>query len=181
MSLLRSWIVAAAFIPLPAHLAFAQRGEGRPPGNRAQMEQRFRAKFAEVVKEKVGLSDAQLAKLEETNRRFETQRGDLFAREREVRRSLRSELAETTPNDDRVNKLLEDAFRIQRERLDLQKEENEAMSAFMTATQRARLFGIQEQLRRRMEELREGPRGGDRRFGDGQPRPRRLPPDSSER
>lgn len=181
MSLLRSWLVTFALVPLTANLAHAQRGPGRPPGDRAQMEQRFRAKFAEVVREKVGLSDAQLAKLEETNRRFESRRRDLFTREREIRRSLRSELAESAPNDDRVKKLLDDAFRVQRDRLDLQREENEAMSAYMTATQRARLFGIQEQLRRRMEELRDGPPGGDRRFGDDRPRPRRPPPDTSER
>ena len=181
MSVFRLWIVIAALVPLTAHPAFAQRSPGGPPGSRAEMEQRFRAKFAEVVKEKVGLSDLQLTKLEETNRRFEGRRRELFTREREIRRGLRSELAERAPNDDRVKKLLDDAFRIQRERLDLQMEENDAMSAYMSATQRARLFGIQEQLRRRMEELRDGPSGADRRFGDGRPRPRRLPADTSER
>ena len=181
MRLLRSWMVMAAVVPLTASVAFAQRGQGRSPGNRAQMEQRFRAKFAEVVKEKVGLSDAQLTKLQETNRRFESRRRELFARDRDVRRGLRNELAESAPNDDRVNQLLDDALRIQRERVDLQTEENQAMSAYMSATQRARLFGLQEQLRRRMEELRDGSPGADRRMGDGRPRPRRPPPDTSER
>jgi hypothetical protein len=181
MSLFRSWIVIAALLPLTAGSALGQRGQGRPPGDRAEMEQRFRDKFAEVVKQKVGLSDDQMTKLDETNRRFEKRRRELFGRERDIRRSLRGELSASAPNDDRVKKLLDDAFRIQRERLDLQKEENDAMSAYMTATQRARLFGIQEQLRRRMDEMRDGPNGRGRRFGDGGPRPRRPPPDSSER
>jgi hypothetical protein len=130
------------------------------PRDRDAMQQRFQQRFAEVVRDKVGLNDDQMSKLTELNRRFESKRRDIFMRDRDIRIGLRDELADgVTPNDERVKKLLDDQLRVQRERIDLMEAEQSELSQFMSPTQRARYFGIQEQMRRKVDELR-GPPGG---------------------
>ena len=136
--------------------------------DRDAMQQRFQQRFAEVVRDRVGLDEEQMMKLTELNRRFESKRRDIFMRDRDIRIGLRDELADgVVPNDERVRKLLDDQLRVHRERIDLMEAEQGELSKFMTATQRARYFGIQEQMRRKVDELRgppgapDGPMGGD--------------------
>ncbi|MBV6520895.1 MAG: hypothetical protein MNPFHGCM_01014 [Gemmatimonadaceae bacterium] len=140
----------------------AAQGERRPTRDREAMQQRFEQRFAEVVRQRVGLDDGQMAKLTELNRRFEGKRHDLFLRDRQIRIGMREELADgVTPNEDRVRKLLDDQMKLQRERVDLMESEQQELTTFMTAIQRARYFGIQEQMRRKVEELRGPPGGSD--------------------
>jgi hypothetical protein len=51
--------------------------------------------------------------------------------------------------------LLDQALKIQRDRLDLTEREQRELSTFLNPIQRAKYFAIQDELRRRMEELRE--------------------------
>lgn len=149
---------------------------------RAQLEQRFRQRFSEVVQGKVGLNEDQMRRLMESNRRFESRRRDLLLEERRVRVGLRDELKDgATPDEERVRRLLDDALRLQRERADLLIEEQTELSAFMTPVQRARYFGLQDQIRRKVDELRSPT---DDVEGDSMPsgrrdhmrrRPRRVP------
>ncbi|MEP7345875.1 MAG: hypothetical protein ABI877_11430 [Gemmatimonadaceae bacterium] len=128
--------------------------------DRDAMQQRFQQRFAEVVRDRVGLDEEQMSKLMELNRRFETKRREIFLRDRDIRNGMREELADgATPNDDRVRKLLDDQLRVQRERVELMEAEQGELSKFLTPTQRARYFGIQEQMKRKVDELR-GPPGG---------------------
>jgi hypothetical protein len=63
------------------------------------------------------------------------------------------------------------AIRVQRSRLDLLETEQRELSAFLTPTQRAKYMGMQEQLRRRADEMRrraEGDTVGDA-FGNESP------------
>ena len=79
---------------------------------------------------------------------------------------MREELADgASPNEDRLRKLLDDQLHVQRERIELMEAEQAELSKFMTPTQRARYFGIQEQMRRKVEVLR-GPPGGPGGPGD---------------
>jgi hypothetical protein len=93
-------------------------------------------------------------------------------RERQVRAGIREELdlADTT-RQAQVARLLDQMLVIQRQRLDLIEAEQKELATFMTPQQRARYFGMQEQIRRRVEEMREQggrgapPGGGVRRPG----------------
>ncbi|MFN8572523.1 MAG: hypothetical protein U0132_10745 [Gemmatimonadaceae bacterium] len=167
-----------------SHRAAAQ--VERPPHRRDReaLQQRFQERFAQAVREGVGLSDEQMPKLLELNRRFEGRRRELLLHERDVRIGLRDELAPgATPNEEAVRKLLDDQMRVQRDRLQLMEEEQQALAGFMTPSQRARYFGMQEQMRRKVEQLRGGPPGGP----DGEALPlerrrmRREPPDTTVR
>ncbi len=158
--------------------------ERAPRRDREALQQRFQERFAQAVRDGVGLSDDQMPKLLELNRRFEGRRRELLLHERDVRIGLRDELAPgATPNEDAVRKLLDDQLRVQRDRLQLMEEEQQELAKFMTPSQRARYFGMQEQMRRKVEQLRGGPPGapGDEPSGLDRRRKRRAPPDTALR
>jgi ribosomal protein S18 len=69
----------------------------------------------------------------------------------------------------KVNGFITEQFRIERERIDLTEAEQRELGRFLTASQRARYMGIQEQIRRELDQLR-----GRGRAGMG-------PPDSGQR
>ena len=146
-----------------------------PPGQaprREMLEQRLRERTGDLVKRRLQLSDAQMKQLQAANQQFEQQRGTLLMREREIRRSLRSEiLAGDKANQNRVAQLLDQTMQLERRRLDLVQNEQRELAKFLTPVQRAKLFGLQNELRRRAQELRAGPNqrrngppGGPRRF-----------------
>jgi periplasmic protein CpxP/Spy len=168
-------LLLLAFFSLPAASQQARLDSSGP--GRAALEQRFRERFAEVVKARLGLSDAQMSQLTDVNRRFESRRRDLVQQERSVRRQMRDALAggEDQATQDRVSRLLDQALRVQRQRLDLLEEEDRALVGFLTPVQRARYFGMQEQMRRRVEEMRRGAEGGDSLRGRGPRGMRRRP------
>jgi Spy/CpxP family protein refolding chaperone len=110
----------------------------------------------------VGLTDAQMTQLAETNRSFDARRRTLAAQERAERQALRREaLAGKQADQPRIAASIDNVLRIQRERIDLQIEEQRALSAFMTPLQRAKYAALQEQLRRRADGLRRQRAGTD--------------------
>lgn len=147
--------------------ADAQRpGPDSAPGRRQVLEQRVRQRMAAVVKDRLGLSDEQMRRLGEVNRDIEGQRRLLNEQERDLRVGLRAELVRgDSANQDRVARFVDQLIDVQRRRLDLLSREQRALAAFMTPVQRAQYLAIQDQLRRRMEEMRGRPRrgGGQRR------------------
>ena len=150
----------------------------RPPPDRAQLERRFREGLASVVQRRLALNDEQMKRLSEVNQRYEAKRMELMRRERDARMRMRQELMSdsTPPNEERVSQLLQESSRIQRERLDLIDAEQNDLSKFLTPTQRAKYLGIQEQMRRRIDEMRDRPPMWDEPGGPGRGRGRRPPP-----
>ena len=67
---LAAWLAASLFVASPA-AARAQRHEPPPTdsavGGRALLEQQVRERFAQVVRQRLGLSAAQMRQLQETN------------------------------------------------------------------------------------------------------------------
>jgi hypothetical protein len=158
----------------------------RPPPDRAQLEQRFKQRLASVVQKQLGLNDDQTRRLADVNQKYEAKRMDLLRRDRETRMNIRRELDDSTTaiNEEHVNQLLQDWRRIERERFELVDAEQADLAKFLSPSQRARYLGIQEQMRRRIEEFRDNPQFMDNR-GDGpgpgrgrgmNPRIRRPPP-----
>jgi Spy/CpxP family protein refolding chaperone len=92
-------------------------------------------------------------RLDSLTRRLEPQRAALLRRERESRRTLRTELQAPQPDQAVVSRQLDEIQAVQRARLDLHAEEQRRLGEFMTPVQRARYFALQEQFRRRLEQL----------------------------
>ena len=152
------WTLAAAMLPLTASLAEAQvpSGGGRPvPPRRAQMEQQFRRQLWQLAKQRMGFSETQMAKLQQTSARFDERRRALAVEERAHRLTLRRELlADAAADDGRVATALDRLLELQRERADVQIAEQREFAAFMTPVQRAKYAALQEQVRRRVDSLR---------------------------
>ena len=178
---LKLGLLAAALVvaPLSSGEAQRQRSGGSGRMNREQMEQRVRMRLANLLRTQLGLNDEEMRQLSEVNQRFDVQRRELLRREMMTRRSVREEvLKHDSANGARVEQLLTEQFKIERERIDLTEAEQRELSRFLTPVQRARYLGVQEQVRREMDQLRG--RGmqplGDPPVG-GQRGGRRPPPD----
>ncbi|MFN2398678.1 MAG: hypothetical protein ABR543_08605 [Gemmatimonadaceae bacterium] len=170
--------MAIAWLALPA-LAVVHAQEAAPGGERrAQLEQRFRTQVGRVVQKQLGLSDEEARKLGAVNQRYEEQRRTLVQQERDIRLALRQEMRPgEAANQQRVAELIDRMLRVQRQRLDIVEREQKDLSEFLTPVQRARYLGVQEQVRKLMEDLRrrrtgDGPGPGNRRDSGAKGRPR---------
>ena len=178
----RWWLPIAVIIATTVSPANAQRVQGTGPGGgRDALEQRVRERMAQVVKQRVGVTDAQMEKIGATNRKFEEQRRILVAQERDIRMGVREEvLAGEKADQERVARLLDQMVKVQRERLSLLEQEQRDLASFLTPVQRAKYMAVQDQVRNRMDEMRqnrEGKKGGAGRARKGVGRQR--PPGSA--
>ena len=128
--------------------------------NREQMEQNFRVRLANLLKTQLGLTDDGMRQLSDVNQRFDRQRRELLRREMMTRRGIRDEvLRGDSASAGRIDQLLTDQFKIERERIDLTEAEQRELGKFLTPVQRAKYLGVQEQIRREMDQLRGRGRG----------------------
>lgn len=144
------------------------------PPARAELERRFRKRTAQVVRRRLELNDDQMGKLQASNQQFDQQRMALVAEERQTRQALRAELlAGNGANQQKVSGLLDQLLRLQRRRLDIVDNEQRELGKFLTPVQRAKYFGLQNEMRRRAQELRD--RAPADAAGGAGVRPRRNP------
>ncbi|MDQ6828757.1 MAG: hypothetical protein M3081_07805 [Gemmatimonadota bacterium] len=124
------------------------------PEERAKLEQQFRAQIAQIVRQRLQLSDDQFRQLLSTNQRYEGQRRDLIRQEREVLQGLRDEQLSATPNQGRVSTLIDKRLQLEQQRLAITQQEQHELGGFLTPVQRAQYAALQEQIRRRLQEFR---------------------------
>lgn len=189
---MRHSLTAMTLLALTASTLLAQGGRGggrmgRPlgpppdgdsaPPNRALLERQIRQRLGQRVRTELGLSDDQMKKLQETNRRFDERRRALVDQERDVRMSLRDEMIRgDSGRQSQVGSLLERNLKVQRQRVDLIEQEQAELGKFLTPMQRARYFSIEERMRLQMQQMRQQQMGGRNGRGgppmdDGQPSP----------
>lgn len=183
-----SLLLALAFVPVAGasaqRVAPGGRGAQGDPAARRVLEQRFRERFEQVLKQRLSLSDSQLARVVAVNARLDARRRELFTEERAVRGEMRDAMkgGDDAASQEQVAKLLERAMKVQRARLELVETEQRELSAFLTPLQRARYLGLQEQLRRRIDDMRRRAAGdsADDPFSNAPPADgrgrRRIPP-----
>ena len=158
-------MLLTAVVALAASAASAQpvRGANGNP-QRPELEQQFRQRLAKLAQTRIGLSDAQMTQLEQSTARYAPQLSELARQERETRRQLRVELTATQPNQQHVSDLLDASLRLQQQRINLIQAEQKDLARFMTPVQRARYAALQQQFRRRTQELT-SKHGGAQRSG----------------
>ncbi len=128
-------------------------GEG---ANRAQLETAIRRSFARVARRQVGLSDTQMRGLVPITQRHERQRRILQKEEGDTRMALRALMRdERTADPARVDQLRQRLLDVQRRRLALAENEQRELGTIMTPMQVVKYLAVQEQFRRRFEELRQ--------------------------
>ena len=165
-------MVCAAMAPAAAQRANRSPAQAGEPAQGRALERQFRERFAEVVRRRLNLNDSQMRQLGQVNDRYERQRMMLLREERQMRQALRAEvLAGDSADQARVGELLDRALTIQRQRLDIAEREQRDLAAFMTPVQRAMYVGIQDDLRRRLEDVRQQRRPGAAAMGGRRPPP----------
>ena len=118
------------------------------------------------MQQRLGLTDPQLAKLEQSNAKFAPQLRQLAAQERDIRFQLRQEMmAGNSANQQHVSDLLDAAIRMQRQRLGIVESEQKELAGFLTPVQRARYIALQAQFGKRAQEL--SGQGGKQKQGLG--------------
>src|ERR1700674_919655 len=159
----RSLLLTTLMGGLSGGEAHAQRvTEPLTKATRPALEQQFRERVAKLTQERVGLNDAQMAQLEQSNARFAPQLSQVAAQERETRRQLRLELTSGgEPNQQHVSALLDASLQLQKQRIAIVEAEQKELARFMTPAQRARYIGLQQQFRRRAQDLA-GENGAER-------------------
>jgi hypothetical protein len=122
------------------------------PGDRAQLEARFRQQMARRAKVELGLNDDQMKRLQNIHRKFALNERGLDMNENQTRRALRDALLETpsADQDRRVGELNDKLLSLQRQRIDLVASEQKELGGFLTNVQRVRFLGLQENLRRQV-------------------------------
>lgn len=131
------------------------RAPARAQQDRAQLEQQIRNRIATQLKNQLKLSDDQFTKMQATNKRFEEKRRLLVEQERDARMSMRDlMLAGDTTNQAKVSGALDKMMQVQRQRFELVEQEQKELAGYLTPMQRARYLGMQEQMRRRIDEFR---------------------------
>jgi protein CpxP len=122
--------------------------------NRPALEQQFRERVAKLAQNRIGLSDAQMGQLQQSNARFGPELNQVAGQEREVRQQLRLELTSgRDPNQQHVSELLDRSLQLQKQRIAIVESEQKDLARFMTPVQRARYIALQQQFRRRTQEL----------------------------
>ncbi len=121
---------------------------------RQMVEQRIRQQLWQVAKTRIGFSDEQMTRLEQVSQRYDVRRRALNQQERAQRETLRGEIvADSAANQATIAAALDQIHQIQRQRVEMLAEEQREWGAFMTPLQRAKYMALQEQLRRRLQEL----------------------------
>jgi protein CpxP len=166
--LVLGWSVMAG-VPL------VSRAQGAPPRvgemrgdarrierEREVLERRFHERVDAIVKQRLRLTDEQHLKLRDVASRTEEARRALRRDELTTRMALRRELvAKDRADETKVADLLDQIPRLERRKLDLLESEQRELAKFLSPVQRARYFGLQDELRRGMHELQRRRMGGD--------------------
>jgi len=140
---------------------------------RALLESQVRQRFARAVRQRIGLSDDQMTRLQAVSSKYEQQRRPLALEERSTRLQLRGLVVDEQHADQKqVDALVSRMIDIQKRRIAIVEAEQRDLSGFMTPVQRAKYLAMQEQVRRRVEQMRDRGINGNR--GAGAVRPRAL-------
>ena len=133
-----------------------QQGTESPTPQRQELEARLRERIAQVVRNQLQLTDDQFRQLVAVNARYAQQRRELVRQEQYLRLSLRAELARGDQADQgKVSGYIDQLSRVQQQRLEIFRREQGDLSRFLTPVQRAKYVALQEQLRRRITQMRQ--------------------------
>jgi periplasmic protein CpxP/Spy len=122
---------------------------------RLALERQVQQQLWRLTRQRVGLSDAQMRELGPVNQRFEVRRRQILRAERDTRLALRGAVLDSSSADSaRVGEQIDRLLQLERQRIDLVQEEQRELAKFMTPVQRAKYMALQEQVRRRVEQMR---------------------------
>ncbi|NJD17820.1 MAG: hypothetical protein FIA95_00830 [Gemmatimonadetes bacterium] len=137
-------------------------GPGQGPANRQELERRVRARFAQMMQQRLGLSADESDRLNRTVDSFTERRQRLVADEQALRRRMEAIALEQDPGDEEARALIARMGELRDQEVQLFKAEQEALMQILTPVQLVRFHAMREQLGQRIQQLRGGmgPPGG---------------------
>ncbi len=150
-------ILALALLASRSRGAEAQRGQQR--SEREQLENRVRVQMGRLMRERLGLDEAEAQRLSEVVQSFEVRRRELFGQEQATRRRVEALLLEGSNDQEAARELITRMWELRAEEAQLFREEQEALLDVLTPVQVLRLQELRQDLGRRIRELGGG-RGG---------------------
>ena len=163
LSMLVSLVVV---VPLEAQRGPPMGRRGQGP-ERMELERRVRARMAEMMREVLGLSEEEDARLSEIVEGFEQQRRQLGRQEQAVRRRVEALMLEGGEDSAEAAELLERMSALRFQEAELFQAEHEALLEVLTPIQVLQLVHLREQLGQRIRRLRGMSGRGDGRNGRG--------------
>ncbi len=136
--------------------ASAQRRPGGGPPGRAQLEQRVRARMAQMIRRELGLSDAEVRALNDVTEEFQSRRRELAARRRDLARSAAA-LARHRPQearDEEIRSVLAAMADVHDEEARLYREEQQRLLEILTPWQVLRLDLMRERFAEQIRRMR---------------------------
>jgi Spy/CpxP family protein refolding chaperone len=131
-------------------------GGGQGPQDRQQLERRVRARFAQMMQQRLGLSPEQAQRLDSTVESFRERRQRLVADEQALRRRMEAIALDREPTEAEARTLLARMQDIRDAEVRLFREEQEALGKVLTPVQIVRFHAMREQLGQRIQQLRGG-------------------------
>lgn len=127
------------------------------PGRRAQLEQRLRDRFAEVIQRRVGLDEAQSDQLLRVLDEYRQERVVLAAETRSLRVKIRNAVASAgdAPVDDAdAGAYLAELRDLAQREADLVSAEQDELAEFLTPGQTILIYQLRDQMTERVRQLR---------------------------
>jgi hypothetical protein len=136
----------------------AQRRQGRTGAgqDRAQLEQRIRARFGEMVQERLGLDEATATQLNDAILSFQDDRSRLLREERAVQARTEAAMLEEGDDDEEAMALLVRLQELRMEEAQLFQAEQQRLLEILSPSQLLRFHALREQMGRRIRQLRPG-------------------------
>jgi periplasmic protein CpxP/Spy len=130
-----------------------QQRQQQQPGQRAIMERRVEARINQIIRTQLALNDEQFKQLRDVSARVEVQRRALRRDEMATRSELRRQLLDSQPaNEARIAELLDQLPKLERRRIDVLEQQQRELARFLSPSQRARYFALEDDLRRNLQE-----------------------------
>ena len=149
-------------------------GQGRPRMDRSDLERRIRARFAEIIQERLGLTDAEAGELDVALRSFDEDRRRLRTEEIDLRRRVGAFVQGGADDDVTARAILAAMADLRAREATLLAREQEALLDVLSPSQLVRFHAVREELNQRVQRLRSGEGARRRPGGDDARHPRYI-------
>ncbi|MCG6987662.1 MAG: Spy/CpxP family protein refolding chaperone [Gemmatimonadetes bacterium] len=157
----RRWIAGGALMlalvvsPLAAQRLPMRAGPGAQR-NRQELEQRIRARFAQMIKQRLGLDDETASALDSTVQAFRPEREQLARDQEALRKRVQAFNIEGNGSDPEAQQLLDRMSELRQRENQLYQSEQDSLRKVLSPSQLLRFNLMRDQLAQRIQQLRMG-------------------------
>ena len=164
-------LTVALLLGAAAPAASQARPDAPQRPDRSRLEERIRARMGEIIRERLGLTEAEEVRLSAIAREFEGRRRELAREERAARQEAGALVRAGGPDDEAAEALLDRFVTLRIREADLVREEQARLQEVLTPTQVLQLYELRAEIGRRIRAIRSRDGGGDGRRGRPGPGP----------